>query len=163
MIPIIRILKESVLYLVSLAAITAVVFYLVFIYGEKTFHLEKKQWRPAKPESQQIDPTRLANALEYADTRLPTARSLVLLRNGKTVVEQYYWRGGPRATDYLHSLNLPLLQVLIGIAIDHQLIQGPEQLSILRLTGDPGRDNELYRSLGNELNLESTIKLEALT
>ncbi len=127
MIPIIRILKESVLYLVSLAAITAVVFYLVFIYGEKTFHLEKKQWRPAKPESQQIDPTRLAKALEYADTRLPTARSLVLLRNGRTVVEQYYWRGGPRATDYLHSLNLPLLQVLIGIAIDHQLIQGPEQ------------------------------------
>jgi CubicO group peptidase (beta-lactamase class C family) len=43
------------------------------------------------------------------------------------VVEKYYWLGGPKATDYLHSLNLPLLQVLIGIAIDQQLIQGPEQ------------------------------------
>jgi len=29
--------------------------------------------------------------------------------------------------DYLHSLNLPLLQVLIGIAIDHQMIQGSQQ------------------------------------
>ena len=123
----IRILKESVLYLISLAAITAVVYYLVFVYGEKTFHLEKKQWRPATPESQNIDPARLSKALEYADTRLPTARSLMLLRNGKTVVEQYYWRGGPKVTDYLHSLNLPLLQVLIGIAIDQQLVQGPEQ------------------------------------
>jgi CubicO group peptidase (beta-lactamase class C family) len=50
-----------------------------------------------------------------------------MLRNGKTVVEKYYWLGGPKATDYLHSLNLPLLQVLIGIAIDQQLIQDPEQ------------------------------------
>jgi len=86
-----------------------------------------KQWHPAEPESQHIDPTRLNKALDYAEKRLPTARSLMLLRNGKTVVEKYYGHGGPKATDYLHSLNLPLLQMLIGIAIDLQMIQGPEQ------------------------------------
>jgi hypothetical protein len=122
-----RILKYIALYLFCLAAITAGVYICITFFAQKTFHLDKKQWRPAEPETQHIDPIRLTKALDYVDTRLPTARSLLLLRNGKTVVEKYYWHGGPKATDYLHSLNLPLLQVLIGIAIDQQLIQGPEQ------------------------------------
>jgi CubicO group peptidase (beta-lactamase class C family) len=122
-----RILKYIALYLVCLVALTAGFYSFIVVYAQKTFYLDDKQWHPAEPETQHIDPTRLTKALDYVDTRLPTARSLLLLRNGKTVVEKYYWHGGPKATDYLHSLNLPLLQVLIGIAIDHQLIQGPEQ------------------------------------
>ncbi len=122
-----RILKIIAVYLVCVAAIAGGVYFSIVYYGQKTFHLDKKQWHPAEPETQHIDLGRLNKALDYIDTRLPTARSLLLLRNGKTVVEKYYWRGGPKETDYLHSLNLPLLQVLIGIAIDHQLIQGPEQ------------------------------------
>ncbi|CAB1065419.1 hypothetical protein D1BOALGB6SA_10216 [Olavius sp. associated proteobacterium Delta 1] len=127
MISIKRILKNIALYLVCFVATTAGVYAVITLSGEKTLHFDKKQWHPAEPETQHIDPTRLTHALDYIDTRLPTARSLLLLRNGKTVVEKYYWHGGPEATDYLHSLNLPLLQVLIGIAIDHQLILGPEQ------------------------------------
>jgi CubicO group peptidase (beta-lactamase class C family) len=122
-----RILKYTAIYLVCLVAIATVVYASIAVFAEKTLYFDNKQWHPAEPETQQIDPARLAKALNYIDTRLPTARSLLLLRNGKTVAEKYYWHGGPKATDYLHSLNLPLLQVLIGIAIDHQLIQGPEQ------------------------------------
>lgn len=121
------ILKLTAVYLVCLVAIAGGIYFSIAFYAQKTFYLDKKQWHPAEPETQHIDPTRLTKALDYVDTRLPTARSLLMLRNGKTVVEKYYWLGGPKATDYLHSLNLPLLQVLIGIAIDHQLIQGPEQ------------------------------------
>ena len=127
MIPMKRILKYTALYMVSVAAVAAGVYFCIAFYAQKTFHLDKRQWHPAEPETQHIDPARLNKALDYVDTRLPTARSLLLLRNGKTVVEKYYWLGGPKATDYLHSLNIPLLQVLIGIALDHQLIQGPEQ------------------------------------
>ena len=36
-------------------------------------------------------------------------------------------------------------------------IQGPVELAVLQLTGDDFRDRELYRSLGNELILRSTI------
>ena len=122
-----RILKYAAIYLACCAAIGAGVYVTISFYAQKTFYLDKKQWHPAEPEAQHIDPARLTKALDYVDTRLPTARSLLLLRNGKTVVEEYYWLGGPKETDYLHSLNLPLLQVLIGIAIDHKLIQGPEQ------------------------------------
>ena len=122
-----RILKLIAVYLVCIGAIAGGGYFAIAFYAQKTLYLDKKQWHPAEPETQHIDPSRLNKALDYVDTRLPTARSLLLLRNGKTVVEKYYWLGGPEATDYLHSLNLALLQVLIGIAIDHQLIQGPEQ------------------------------------
>ena len=122
-----RILKIAVVYLACCAAIGAGVYLTITFYAQKTFYLDRKQWHPAEPETQHIDPTRLKTALNYVETRLPTARGLLLLRNGQTVLEKYYWLGGPKKTDYLHSLNLPLLQVLIGIAIDQQLIQGPEQ------------------------------------
>ena len=122
-----KILKYVALYLICLSTITTIVYLCYVFYPQKTFHLDRKQWRPAEPETQNIDKFRLTKALDYANTRLPTARSLLLLRNGKTVVEKYYWLGGPKVTDYLHCLNLPLLQVLIGIAIDQQLIRGPEQ------------------------------------
>jgi CubicO group peptidase (beta-lactamase class C family) len=122
-----RILKIGAVYLGCVAAIAGGIYFSIAFYAQKTFYLDEKQWHPAEPETQNIDLARLNKALDYVDTRLPTARSLLLLRNGKTVVEKYYWMGGPQATDYLHSLNLPLLQVLIGIAIDDQLIQGPEQ------------------------------------
>ena len=122
-----RILKMAALYLACVAAIGGAVYFSIVFYAQKTLYLDKKQWNPAEPQTQHIDIARLNIALDYVDTRLPTARGLLVLRNGRTVVEKYYWMGGPEETDYLHSLNLPLLQVLIGIAIDHQLIQGPEQ------------------------------------
>ncbi|MDX1384827.1 MAG: Tol-Pal system beta propeller repeat protein TolB [Thermoanaerobaculia bacterium] len=40
------------------------------------------------------------------------------------------------------------------------VVQGPEQLSVLRLTGNPDSDAELYRSLGNEHLLETDLKQE---
>ncbi len=121
------IFKLAVVYLVCLGGIAGGIYICTLFFAQKTLYLDNIQWNPAEPKTQHIDPTRLAKALDYVDTRLPTARSLLLIRNGKTVVEEYYWHGGPKETDYLHALNLPLLSVLIGIAIDHQLIQGPEQ------------------------------------
>jgi hypothetical protein len=122
-----KILTYAAVYLVCVGVIGAGVYIVITFYAQKTLYLDKKQWHPAEPKAEQIDPVRLNRALEYVRTRLPTARSVLVLRNGKTVAEKYYWHGGPEETDYLHSLNLPLLQVLIGIAIDRQMIKGPEQ------------------------------------
>ncbi|MDX1503943.1 MAG: hypothetical protein R3325_16410 [Thermoanaerobaculia bacterium] len=40
------------------------------------------------------------------------------------------------------------------------VLQGPEQLAALTLTGDPERDYELYRSLGNEILLLAEVRWE---
>ena len=70
-----RTLKYIALYLICVAAIAGGVYLSIEFYGQKTFHLDKKQWHPAEPETQHIDPARLNKALDYVDTRLPTARS----------------------------------------------------------------------------------------
>ncbi len=127
MTPLKKILIYAAVYLACVGAIGAGVYAVITFYAQKTLYLDKKQWHPAEPKAENIDPVRLDLARDYVRTRLPTARSLLVLRNGKTVAEKYYWHGGPKETDYLHSLNLPLLQVLIGIAIDKQMITGPNQ------------------------------------
>lgn len=40
-------------------------------------------------------------------------------------------------------------------------VQGPAELAVLALTGDPQRDSELYRSLRNELLLTTDVRQEA--
>lgn len=40
------------------------------------------------------------------------------------------------------------------------LVQGPEQLAVLSLTGDQATDAQLYQSLGNELLLDTKISIE---
>ena len=42
----------------------------------------------------------------------------------------------------------------------HFALQGPSELGVLALTGDRSRDHELYRSLGNEMLLDVTLKEE---
>jgi len=47
------------------------------------------------------------------------------------------------------------------LAVTHAFdIQGPDALSVLTLTGDPKRDLELYRSLGNEILLLAELRQE---
>jgi len=52
---------------------------------------------------------------------------MIIIKNGKTVHEKYYWKGGPQEKDYLHSLNGPILHALLGIAIEKQMLTGPAQ------------------------------------
>ena len=58
-----RILKIGAVYLVCLAAIAAGIYFAIAFYGQKTFYLDKKQWHPAEPETQHIDPARLNKAV----------------------------------------------------------------------------------------------------
>jgi CubicO group peptidase (beta-lactamase class C family) len=96
-------------------------------YGDQTVHIEKKQWNPSRAADQGIDPKRLKRATEYIEARLPLARGMVIIKNGKTIHEKYYWKGGPQENDYLHSLNRPILHALVGIAIKKQMLSGPDQ------------------------------------
>ncbi len=85
MIPSKKILKYAIVYLACVGFIAAGGYITITYYAQKTLYLDKKQWHPAEPKTEQIDPVRLDLAFEYVRTRLPTARSLLVLRNGKTV------------------------------------------------------------------------------
>jgi len=122
-----RRLKGLLIYLGLLTAVTSGIMFISMNFGDQRVHIEKKQWNPAEAVDQGFDTKRLKKAAEYIETRLPVVRSMIIIRNGKTVHEKYYWKGGPQEKDYLHSLNGPVLHALIGIAIEKQMLTGPAQ------------------------------------
>ncbi len=122
-----RRLKGLLIYLGLLTAVTSGIMFISMNFGDQRVHIEKKQWNPAEALDQGFDTKRLKKAAEYIETRLPVVRSMIIIRNGKTVHEKYYWKGGPQEKDYLHSLNGPVLHALIGIAIEKQMLTGPAQ------------------------------------
>ncbi len=122
-----KIAKSLSIYLSLVILTWCFIYYTALHFGQQTLHIAKKQWFPAKASDQGIDPQRLQRAAEYIDARLPLARGLIILRNGKTILEKYYWKGGPQEPEYLHSLNSIVLHTLLGIAIDNQLISSKHQ------------------------------------
>ena len=119
--------RDSLIFLGLLIIVPSCIYFISMNFGDQRVHIEKKQWNPAEAADYGIDPQLLKKASEYIETRLPMARGMVIIRNGKTVHEKYYWKGGPKEIDYLHSLNGPIMHALIGIAMEKQLLSGPDQ------------------------------------
>src|SRR4051812_32544049 len=58
-------------------------------------------WRTASPESQGLDSTVLAEALEYVRTQRLPLHSLLIVRNSIMVLEAYFW---PYQGDEIHDV-----------------------------------------------------------
>ncbi|KPJ98929.1 MAG: hypothetical protein AMJ60_06670 [Desulfobacterales bacterium SG8_35] len=119
--------RDPLIFLGLLIIVPSCIYFISMNFGDQRVHIEKKQWNPAAAADQGIDLQLLKRAAEYIETRLPMARGMVIIRNGRTVHEKYYWKGGPREKEYLHSLDGPILHALVGIAMEKHLLSGPEQ------------------------------------
>ena len=117
-------IKDISFFLVLMLFHVAYVYYFSTSLGKKSVHFEKIQWNASTPVEQGIDANRLQLAAKYIDSRLPAARSLIIIKNGKTVFEKYYWKAEPQETDYLHSLNSAVLKLLVGITLQQNMITG---------------------------------------
>ncbi len=113
-------IKKLLIYAILVVLVGSLVYFSALFYGQKPLHVAKKQWNPAEASEQGLDPGRLKQASDYVENRLPLARGLIIIKNGKTVLEKYYWKGGPQEKEYLHSLNTIVLHALIGIAIENK-------------------------------------------
>lgn len=122
--------RDPLIFLSLLIIVPSFIYFISMNFGDQRVHIEKKQWNPANAIDQGVDPQRLKMAAEYIETRLPLARGMIIIKNGKTIHEKYYWKGGPQEREYLHSINSAILHGLIGIAIDKQLLAGPDELLI---------------------------------
>jgi len=119
--------RDPFIFLGLLIIVPSFIYFVSMNFGDQRVHIEKKQWNPAEPAQEGIDPQHLKQAAEYIETRLPMARGMVIIRNGRTVHEKYYWKGGPLEKDYLHSLNRAILYGLVGIAVEKRLLSRPDQ------------------------------------
>ena len=120
--------RDPLIFLCILIAVPSSIYLISMNFGDQRVHIEKKQWNPASAADQGVNPHRLKKADEHIEARLPLARGMVIIKNGKTIHEKYYWKGGPLEKEFLHSLNGPVLHALVGIAIEKQMLTGPDQL-----------------------------------
>jgi CubicO group peptidase (beta-lactamase class C family) len=84
-------------------------------------------WETATPASQNIDPVKLAKAFQHADT-LSHLHSLLVIRNGKLVSEEYFNGFDASAPNSTKSCTKMFTSALVGIAINQGYLKGVDQL-----------------------------------
>ena len=81
-----------------------------------------QNWRSAYPETQGMDSSKLLKVMPFIKENLPDIRSLLVVRHGYIVFENYYAMGAPDRQDTVHSVTKSITSILFGIARDQGLI-----------------------------------------
>ena len=84
-------------------------------------------WRVSTPESQNVDPDELYRAVDHVLQNQPDIYSLLIVKNGYLILENYWKKGRPNRYDWVHSVTKSYVSTLIGIAIDKGYIKSVDQ------------------------------------
>jgi len=82
------------------------------------------EWSTAAPGAEGLDDAALATALAQAAT-IPGLRSVLVVRHGHLIAEQYLAGGGADSLYALRSVTKGVISLLVGIAIDRGVIRDP--------------------------------------
>ena len=83
-------------------------------------------WIVATPETQGVDPARLADGLSQA-AALPGLTSLLVVRHGRLVAERYYRPGGADSLYALRSVTKSVMSLLVGVAMQRGVVRATDQ------------------------------------
>jgi hypothetical protein len=89
-------------------------------------HWPATEWRVSPPETQGMNPSLASTVEEYVRGNNITVSSLLVVRNGCIVFEQYY-ECGEKDLHFLMSETKSVLSILVGIAIQNNSIRGIDQ------------------------------------
>jgi CubicO group peptidase (beta-lactamase class C family) len=84
-------------------------------------------WITSRPEEQGLDPDRLAAGVQKMWGAFTGIHSLLIVRHGFLVVEEYRASYGPGVYQDIASVNKSFLSALVGIAIEQGAIPGLDQ------------------------------------
>lgn len=88
--------------------------------------LPSEQWGISTPEKEGLDPE-LVSELYYDAGGLETIYSLLVIKNGKLVAEQYYHEGGVDEKTPLQSVTKSYTSALVGIALEKGCLESADQ------------------------------------
>ncbi|MEP7273955.1 MAG: serine hydrolase [Acidobacteriota bacterium] len=114
------------------ARLFAMMVLLTFATRSQAQHAD---WRTATPESQGVDSSILAEAIESAQQRGVNIHSLMLVRNGVIVAEAYFYPYDGRTPHDIASLTKPVTATLIGLAIAQGKIESVKQPMLALYSG----------------------------
>jgi len=81
-----------------------------------------ENWRQSNPEAQGMDSGKLMRVIPFIIENLPNIQSLLVVRNGYVVFENYYGPGMPDQQNTVHSVTKSITSILAGLAKDEGLI-----------------------------------------
>lgn len=88
--------------------------------------LPSKEWGISTPENEGLDP-KLVSELYYDARGLETVYSLLVIKNGKLVAEQYFHEGGVDEKTPLQSVTKSYTSALVGIALEQGCLESVDQ------------------------------------
>src|SRR5687767_12809362 len=95
--------------------------------AEPRVYWPTQQWQAASPRSQGMDADLLHHADRHIREHLPNVYSLLVVKHGYIVFEQYYQGHTQTDTYSIRSVTKSVTAALIGIAFKEQLISGLDQ------------------------------------
>jgi CubicO group peptidase (beta-lactamase class C family) len=84
------------------------------------------EWRSSEPEQQGMDSAVLDQLTMYVEEKLPLTSSVLAIRHGYLVYEEYKY-GGQAAPRVIYSATKGILSALVGIAIQEGYIKSLDQ------------------------------------
>lgn len=88
--------------------------------------LERIEWPVSTPEAQGLD-SRLVAKMYYDAAKLETLYSLLVIKDGYLVAEDYFNEGSVDQKDRLQSVTKSFTSALVGMAIEQDYISGVDQ------------------------------------
>jgi CubicO group peptidase (beta-lactamase class C family) len=86
-----------------------------------------KEWGTVAPASVQVDPAQLAAAFAAAPALAPSAKCLLVVRNGFLIGEQYYGGTDAETLHDVRSVTKSVISLLVGIAIAQGKLAGTSE------------------------------------
>lgn len=80
-------------------------------------------WKQSTPEAQGMNSAQLMDLLNYVEKQGRPLDSILVIRNGSTVLEQYYHGYAPNTKHILNSCTKSFVSALVGIAIDQRYLK----------------------------------------
>ena len=83
-------------------------------------------WKVSTPEEQGLDPDLLEEFYNNA-TKLDTIYSLLVIKNGSIVAEQYFNEGSSEQKAFIQSISKSYISALVGLALDQGCLTSVDQ------------------------------------
>lgn len=96
---------------------------------DRSVDLESYEWQLSSPEQQGLDSSILVKAFEEAE-KMGFVNSLVVVRNGYLVAEEYYHSFNKNSMTLVFSVTKSLVSALVGIALEENTIDSLDQKAL---------------------------------
>ena len=90
------------------------------------YHWPGADWPTAEPGARGVDPQGLSALQDAVLERAPLTTSMLVIRSGELVLEQYFGSGGPEVRSEIYSCTKSFIATLIGIAVDQGVLPGTD-------------------------------------